>query len=63
MADSAKPASVLRFEGVSVDFYGVNALHKVSFNVCAGETRVLFGAAGSGKTVLLKAAIGPRVSI
>src|SRR5204862_2254695 len=30
----------------------------VSFELPAGDTRILFGAAGSGKTVLLKAALG-----
>src|SRR5579883_2435499 len=51
-------ASILRFEGVGVEFYGVKALENVSFDLRSGETRVLFGAAGSGKTVLLKVAIG-----
>jgi phospholipid/cholesterol/gamma-HCH transport system ATP-binding protein len=53
------PASLLRFEGVSVRF-GADppALDGVSFNVRAGETRILLGAAGSGKTVLLKTAMG-----
>lgn len=52
------PVPVLRFEHVSVSFDGVPALSDVSFQVEEGETRILFGAAGSGKTVLLKAALG-----
>jgi phospholipid/cholesterol/gamma-HCH transport system ATP-binding protein len=50
--------SVLRFEHVSVRFNESKALDDVSFEVARGETRVIFGAAGSGKTVLLKTALG-----
>jgi phospholipid/cholesterol/gamma-HCH transport system ATP-binding protein len=50
--------SVLRFEHVTVRFAEVAALDDVSFDVSAGETRIIFGAAGSGKTVLLKTALG-----
>jgi phospholipid/cholesterol/gamma-HCH transport system ATP-binding protein len=50
--------SVLRFEHVSVAFEGVNVLDDVSFEAREGETRVILGAAGSGKTVLLKTALG-----
>lgn len=58
MADTSGNKSVLRFEKVSIDFYGVNALNDISFDVRSGETRILYGTAGAGKTVLLKAAIG-----
>ena len=37
---------------------GVQALDEVSFDVREGETRIILGAAGSGKTVLLKTAMG-----
>ena len=51
--------SLLRFEEVCVTFDGtVHALDGMSFDVQQGETRILLGAAGSGKTVLLKAAMG-----
>jgi phospholipid/cholesterol/gamma-HCH transport system ATP-binding protein len=50
--------SIIRFEDVSLDFGGTPALDRVSFAISAGETRVVFGAAGSGKTVLLKVAVG-----
>lgn len=49
---------VLRFERVTVAFDGVPALQDVSFRASRSETRVILGAAGSGKTVLLKTAMG-----
>ena len=52
-------ASVLRFEKVSVVFDdGTQALDQISFDVRHSETRIILGAAGSGKTVLLKTAMG-----
>lgn len=51
--------SVLRFEKVGVVFNdGVKALDDMSFAVRHGETRIVLGAAGSGKTVLLKTSMG-----
>ncbi len=50
--------SILRFEHVSVRFGEETALDDVSFEVRRGETRIILGAAGSGKSVLLKTAIG-----
>lgn len=51
--------SILRFENVGVVFDdGVRALDDISFDVREGETRIILGAAGSGKTVLLKTAMG-----
>ncbi len=51
--------SLLRFENVCVTFEGtVKALDRMSFDVQQGQTRVLLGAAGSGKSVLLKVAMG-----
>ncbi len=55
-ADS--PSPVLRFSHVSVSFGGEAALSDVSFDAFEGESRVIMGAAGSGKTVLLKTALG-----
>ena len=49
---------ILRFENVSLGFEEVQALDDVSFDLPAGETRVILGAAGSGKTVLIKTALG-----
>ena len=51
-------APLLRFDDVSLHFGDTRALDHVSFEMNAGETRVVFGAAGSGKTMLLKVAVG-----
>jgi phospholipid/cholesterol/gamma-HCH transport system ATP-binding protein len=56
LANSQPP--ILRFEGVNVSFEGVEALRDLSFEAREGESRVILGAAGSGKTVLLKTALG-----
>jgi phospholipid/cholesterol/gamma-HCH transport system ATP-binding protein len=57
MADTTS-SEVLRFDDVSLHFEQTPALDHVSFSMNAGETRVVFGAAGSGKTVMLKTAVG-----
>jgi phospholipid/cholesterol/gamma-HCH transport system ATP-binding protein len=53
-----QPETILRFEDVSLYFDEQPALDHVSFELKAGESCVILGAAGSGKTVLLKTAIG-----
>jgi phospholipid/cholesterol/gamma-HCH transport system ATP-binding protein len=53
-----REAPVLRFENVTVEFDGTPALEDVAFEAAKGETRVILGAAGSGKTILLKTALG-----
>jgi len=50
--------SVLRFEKVSVYFDDQPALIDLSFEAGEGQSHVIMGAAGSGKTVLLKTALG-----
>ncbi len=55
-ADDAN--SILRFEHVNVSFDNVPALVDFSFELRQGEARIILGAAGSGKTVLLKTALG-----
>jgi len=55
-ADGKPP--ILRFEHVEVSFDGVEALRDFTFEAREGESRVILGAAGSGKTVLLKTALG-----
>ena len=54
--DSRQP--IIRFENVTVSFEGDVALRNLSFEAFEGESRVILGAAGSGKTVLLKTALG-----
>jgi phospholipid/cholesterol/gamma-HCH transport system ATP-binding protein len=49
---------VVVFEHVSIGFEGKEVLKDVSFAVHPGETRLLLGPAGSGKSVLLKLADG-----
>jgi phospholipid/cholesterol/gamma-HCH transport system ATP-binding protein len=55
MPDSA---DLLEFSDVSLHFEETPALDHVSFTMRAGETRIVFGEAGSGKTMLLKCALG-----
>ena len=49
---------VLQLQNVSLRFREKWALKNVSLTLNAGDTRVIFGEAGSGKTSLLKAVIG-----
>ena len=49
---------VLKFDDVSLSFDEQRVLDSLSFQVWPGESRILLGAAGSGKTVLLKTALG-----
>jgi phospholipid/cholesterol/gamma-HCH transport system ATP-binding protein len=56
--NSSAVENLLRVENVSMRFDEVVALDGISFQMGAGETRVVLGAAGSGKTTLLKACLG-----
>jgi len=49
---------VVGFDDVNLAFGNTPALVHLSFSMRAGETRVVLGAAGSGKTMLLKTAVG-----
>lgn len=59
MTDAAEDNPVIRFERVSLSFPAAGSvLEDVSFTVARGETKVLLGESGSGKTVLMKLAMG-----
>ncbi len=45
---------MVAFENVSIGFEGNPVLRDVSFQVALGETRILLGPAGGGKSVLMK---------
>ncbi len=53
-----RPGVVLKFDQVDLRFGDAIAMDNISFEMPAGETRVILGAAGSGKTTLLKTALG-----
>ena len=55
---NASSSPILRFENVTVCFDDLEALKDVSFEAVESESRVILGAAGSGKTILLKTAMG-----
>ncbi len=54
--DSASP--VIVFEDVSLAFDQKVVLDKISFQLDRGETKAIFGVAGSGKSTILKLAMG-----
>lgn len=45
---------MIEFENVSIGFDGNQVLDRVSFTVLHGQTRILLGPAGGGKSVLMK---------
>jgi phospholipid/cholesterol/gamma-HCH transport system ATP-binding protein len=51
------PGPILKFENVSLSYDGKLVLDKINLIVNEGDTFILLGAAGSGKTVLLKLAM------
>ncbi|HEY0265020.1 MAG TPA: ATP-binding cassette domain-containing protein [Granulicella sp.] len=51
-------APVVVFKGVSIGFNGKPVLHDISFTVKTGETLIILGPAGCGKSVLMKLANG-----
>ncbi len=49
--------TILQFDDVTMEFDGKVVLDKINLVIHSGETYVLYGAAGSGKSVLLKLAM------
>jgi phospholipid/cholesterol/gamma-HCH transport system ATP-binding protein len=49
---------MVQFDDVSIGFEGHQVLSNVSFSVAHGETRIVLGPAGGGKSVLMKLANG-----
>jgi phospholipid/cholesterol/gamma-HCH transport system ATP-binding protein len=58
MADDQPAKPVVEFEDVSIGFEGNQVLSRISFTVVHGETRIVLGPAGVGKSVLIKLANG-----
>jgi branched-chain amino acid transport system ATP-binding protein len=54
----AEPAELLKAEGLSIRYGGIEALRDVSIDVNVGETVVIVGANGAGKSSLMNAIIG-----
>ncbi|MDE0956074.1 MAG: sugar ABC transporter ATP-binding protein [Pseudomonadales bacterium] len=53
---NAKP--LIHLQGVSKDYFGSTVLHKLDFDIYAGEVHALFGENGAGKSTLLKMITG-----
>jgi phospholipid/cholesterol/gamma-HCH transport system ATP-binding protein len=53
-APATDSGPVVAFRNVSIGFDGKPVLNDISFTVAPGETRILLGPAGVGKSVLLK---------
>ncbi len=51
-------ASAIVFDNVSIAFQEHPVLDGISFHLAQGETKALFGVAGSGKSIILKLALG-----
>src|SRR5271156_4019541 len=53
-----KSSPVIRFEDVALSFADNEVLRGVSFQLPRGDTKAIFGVAGSGKSLILKLALG-----
>ena len=59
LKSAAGPVSpILSFENVSIAFEDKPVLENISFHLNRGETKAIFGIAGSGKSTILKLALG-----
>jgi len=56
MTENSAPA--ILFEDVALAFAENEVLRRVSFRLARGETKAVFGVAGSGKSLILKLALG-----
>src|ERR1700677_498257 len=54
--ENSAPAVV--FENIELAFGDKEVLRGISFHLRAGETKVIFGVAGSGKSLILKLSLG-----
>jgi phospholipid/cholesterol/gamma-HCH transport system ATP-binding protein len=54
----ASRTPVIVFDNVSIAFEGRTVLDGISFQLAKGETKAIFGVAGSGKSTILKLALG-----
>lgn len=54
----AERRPILEFRDVTVSFGETVALENISFLVREGDSRIILGAAGSGKSILMKTALG-----
>ncbi|HXW55203.1 MAG TPA: ATP-binding cassette domain-containing protein [Candidatus Cybelea sp.] len=58
MAETSTRQPLISFENVHISFDEGEILRGISFEICAGETMVLLGVSGSGKTVIMKLGAG-----
>src|SRR5579863_8232003 len=58
LATADDSAPVIRFEDVCLAFDDNEVLRGISFQLPRGETKAIFGVAGSGKSLILKLALG-----
>jgi phospholipid/cholesterol/gamma-HCH transport system ATP-binding protein len=52
------PSPIISFDKVSIAFEGRTVLDGISFQLPKGETKAIFGVAGSGKSTILKLTLG-----
>ncbi|MBV9572639.1 MAG: ATP-binding cassette domain-containing protein [Acidobacteriales bacterium] len=57
-SSSAPLSQVIQFSDVSLAFEDKQVLDGITFNLNRGETKAIFGVAGSGKSTILKLALG-----
>jgi phospholipid/cholesterol/gamma-HCH transport system ATP-binding protein len=58
MHETSSDRPLISFENVRISFDEGEILRGISFEINAGETKVLLGVSGSGKTVIMKLAAG-----